>query len=100
MLLCIIDTHTSLHILDQSGCEDQQTNLDFLQSRELHNIQRLEVLRASLIYPQCLTTEEFTSHVHDISLADGHESPASASLKVDVWNLEDPQMQNTPSSTQ
>ncbi|KAI3377603.1 hypothetical protein L3Q82_008436, partial [Scortum barcoo] len=41
------------------------------QPRQPHNIQRLEVLRADLIHPQRLATEELTNYLSDFGLGDG-----------------------------
>ncbi|KAI3371947.1 hypothetical protein L3Q82_006818 [Scortum barcoo] len=41
------------------------------QPRQPHNIQRLEVLRADLIHPRRLATEELTNYLSDFGLGDG-----------------------------
>ncbi|KAI3356041.1 hypothetical protein L3Q82_017312 [Scortum barcoo] len=41
------------------------------QPRQPHNIQRFEVLRADLIHPRRLATEELTNYLSDFGLGDG-----------------------------
>ncbi|KAK3532345.1 hypothetical protein QTP86_016026 [Hemibagrus guttatus] len=50
------------------GHDSKLMTIETCQPRQPHNIQRLKVLKANLIHPQCLATEEL---LNDLSLGDG-----------------------------
>ncbi|KAI3367690.1 hypothetical protein L3Q82_026525 [Scortum barcoo] len=55
------------------------------QPRQPHNIQRLEVLRADLIHPRRLATEELANYLSDFGLGDGRGPPQSPQPLLPHW---------------
>ncbi|KAI3370335.1 hypothetical protein L3Q82_025110, partial [Scortum barcoo] len=54
---------------------------DACQPRQPHNIQRFEVLRADLIHPRRLATEELANYLSDFGLGDGRVHLRDPSLR-------------------
>ncbi|KAI3371831.1 hypothetical protein L3Q82_006713 [Scortum barcoo] len=64
------DHHPGLPL--QRHCPQPPCNVaEACQPRQPHNIQRLEVLRADLIHPRRLATEELANYLSDFGLGDG-----------------------------
>ncbi|KAI3366681.1 hypothetical protein L3Q82_009355, partial [Scortum barcoo] len=64
------DHHPSLPL--QRHCPQPPCNVaEVCQPRQPHNIQRLEVLRADLIHPRRLATEELANYLSDFGSGDG-----------------------------
>ncbi|KAI3356940.1 hypothetical protein L3Q82_003579 [Scortum barcoo] len=78
------DHHPGLPL--QRHCPQPPCNVaEACQPRQPHNIQRLEVLRADLIHPRRLATEELANYLSDFGLGDGRSPPQSPQPPLPHW---------------